>query len=325
ENDSDDEDEGQEDEEIVNSSMSIASMILLDSELSQESRDLANTLNEKLEYIAEHGTPVLQSATHTLRIALDTICTTDTSEPSTSAVIYKQAIEKLSDPLVPVKAHGLNNLKTLVNKRDPIIDPTKVSSIVLRLMKDDDSFVYLNCVKVLESLARVYGSEILDRIFVAYTSKTELDQRLRYGEAIEKCLRIMGELFWRDKAQYLCLQLIRIAGDSKLDFRWRMSSLSILGVACESNLSGLSGIVWPITDCALSILTFDNTNKQESIILRRAALVLIASIFRSMESFGDFPQDKVRSTISTLRYLSETEFDSVAKDQATTILDIIKD
>lgn len=119
---------------------------------------------------------------------------------------YQEALRLLQDPIVPVRAHGLILLSQLVAAgdgssvkssvpscgfMDPALEPA-ILDIFIQAVQNDESFLYLNAVKGLASLANSGGRRMLRRLVSAYVGElrsaamqqTELDMRLRIGEAL---------------------------------------------------------------------------------------------------------------------------------------------
>jgi hypothetical protein len=119
---------------------------------------------------------------------------------------YQEALRLLQDPIVPVRAHGLILLSQLVaagdgsgprpsapscGLTDPALEPA-ILDIFIQAVQNDESFLYLNAVKGLASLANSGGRRMLRRLVSTYVGdlrgaamqQTELDMRLRVGEAL---------------------------------------------------------------------------------------------------------------------------------------------
>jgi len=124
---------------------------------------------------------------------------------------YQEAIQLLQDPLLPVRAHGLSLLRHLIAAgqsaaavAENVLDPGLVRAILdifLQSAQEEDSYIFLNAVQGLALMAGTgaYGREVfvgLLRIYTADTTgdlnRTELDLRLRIGEALSEVLRRTG-------------------------------------------------------------------------------------------------------------------------------------
>lgn len=143
--------------------------------------------------------------------------TTEADQP-TAADIYQQALKLLQDPIIPVRAHGLQLLRDLLSKRskDPYqesrLDPALlpgILSIFLQSIQDQESYIFLNAVQGLAAMVDGYGKEVLRGIMDIYLqgtgikptgalgssdamSQEELDARIRVGEALNNVVRRCG-------------------------------------------------------------------------------------------------------------------------------------
>lgn len=145
-----------------------------------------------------------------------------TDDPSRAVQhTYHKALKLLQDPILPVRAHGLLLLRQLVSQVSS--DNTASSSesmkatvsavcalvpaildIFLQSAQDDDSYVFLNAVQGLSALVDGYGLEVLRSLVRVYTSglegsgasvlsQTELDTKVRVGEALGQVIRRYGD------------------------------------------------------------------------------------------------------------------------------------
>jgi hypothetical protein len=86
---------------------------------------------------------------------------------------YQEALKLLQDPLLPVRAQGLALLRSLISTRsaflstDPALLPA-VLDIMVQALEDEDSFLYLNAIQGLSSMADVYGKQIVPRLVEVY-------------------------------------------------------------------------------------------------------------------------------------------------------------
>lgn len=148
----------------------------------------------------------------------------EASKSDSTTQKYREALKLLSDPLLPVRGHGLIMLQDVVKAKD--FDRALVPGILdifMRSIEDDDSFMYLNAVKGLSSMVDGIGKDVFRKVVNMYSgglktaatlSSSELDRRLRYGEALVQSIRRCGEAFgaygewirsrFGDKAHRLC-------------------------------------------------------------------------------------------------------------------------
>ncbi|MCJ1246443.1 hypothetical protein MMC30_003650 [Trapelia coarctata] len=129
--------------------------------------------------------------------------------------------------------------------------------------------------------------------------------------------------------------LLRWEGqEGEEDVRIRASALSILGVACETNASGLGANLVSISvDLAVSILKLETA--EEKAILRRASVLLMMSIIRGIDKSDEqdpnlnyqvwFPGERIHEFMEVLVYLERAEKDIIVKGHFEEVLQGIRD
>jgi len=111
---------------------------------------------------------------------------------------YKTALSYVTDPLVPIRAHGLYLLRQVILARSPILDIPTTLRLLISMIKDIDSFVYLNVVKCLQSLSEKHPSTVVRLLVESYMDDSgvlTLDERLRVGEALLGTVEREGRMF----------------------------------------------------------------------------------------------------------------------------------
>jgi hypothetical protein len=65
-------------------------------------------------------------------------------EDAESERVYQSALKELADELLPIRAHGLNEIKKLVLARNPVATKNlgAILCIFLDMLQDEDRFVY---------------------------------------------------------------------------------------------------------------------------------------------------------------------------------------
>ncbi|KAK7205494.1 hypothetical protein BZA70DRAFT_295279 [Myxozyma melibiosi] len=337
--DSDDEDEEKEEENTSSETVSVALSLLTaivsesmigTSSLSDDDQRILKSLGHSLKYIAEHGTQNVSSSAETLAILLnetDIPTARSKSNMSASQQTYQTALTNLQDPLIPVRAHGLHLLRNLIVARDPVINVSSVLNVYMNTLNDEDSFIYLNSIKGLQALTDVHGMEVIRPLIAKYTSAGKsptLDERLRIGEAILRTIQRLGDALTGKSADIIMHAMISTVANRKLDTRLRSSALSILGMACEVNPIGIKAWVKDGIECALGVLTFEKTGDDKA-PLRRAAVVLIGSLFKGVTSLAEFPKEFAKDVVRTMRYIRTSDEDALVRVQCGNVLDILGD
>lgn len=115
-----------------------------------------------------------------------------------SKIKYRDAMKSLQDDLLPIRAHGMGMLKEMVLSKDPLVSSgeglNEVLDIFVRLVQDEDSYIYLNAVKGLSALTDAYGNQIIKKLGNIYSDTNQkLDNRLRIGEALLQTIQRCGD------------------------------------------------------------------------------------------------------------------------------------
>lgn len=244
--------------------------------------------------------------------------------------LLKKALTNVNDPLVPIRAHGLLQLRQLIEKKSPLIDVKKVFAIHITQLHDQDAFIYLNVIRGLGVLVQFAPNETLDLLLQFYRAcrnKNSVDDILKVGEVFIHYVSVQGKSFSGPKAAKLievCLENIR--AKDQLDNRIRMSSMSILGQCLESNALGIRGLIADILDCAFGILTFETGNdtddiniKKNSAIMRRSAVHVVYDLMLNsgLNLFPEnYPPEKIKST---LEYVATQDDDYLVCEQIKTV------
>lgn len=346
EGDSDDEeDEDSEDSEKVSICLTLIETFLVEKEvLSTEDISKIKLLESSVDVLTKNGSANIKAQAATLMelFRMDNIGDDGSKDSgsSDSAKIYKRALSSLGDPLVPIRAHGLYLLRTLVDAKDLVLgsSPVRILKIFLDQLKDDDSFIYLNSVKGIEAIAESYGisgatpeDDILGSLLAFYSDNhTPIDPRLRCGEGIMKIIQRKAESMTHKDLGLLVETFISIVSrrgeiidNIYQDNRLRMSAMSMLGLLCELNPHGLQDWLFDIVDCSLGILTFETS--EEEAPLRRSAVVLTHSLVVGLEDLSRFPVSHVKTVKTRLEHARDNDSDPLVRNQADDTVQAILD
>lgn len=356
-------DEETERNETVMMALSLLSVLISQpgTKLTDADERLIQTLHPPLQYIS--SSPGIDSDLSSLAINIISLLTLH--EPATGAdgdpspgelekESYVLALSYIRDPLIPVRAHGLHLLRQLIMARAAVVDVVGTMRLLIGMLKDGDSFVYLNVVKCLGALTERHSKTVTRMLVESYVDDVDipgsgegggrlgLDERLRIGEALLVTVQRLGGALVGKTADVICEGMLGIisrrrirkdgegtrgeewgsdpeddeeTGDigedpqvqerkkaerahkariikgwhpknSTEDLRIRTSALSILGAAIETNAPGLGPrILTEALSTSLSILTLETA--AEKAILRRAAVVCIGSVLKSLVGLGD--------------------------------------
>lgn len=345
EGDSDDEDEELEETQLsahtISVALELASAILSESTLSLDEKctDLLRLLVLVLEKVQKTVTDdqlklTIGSFSERIRDVLEGDKPMSSAEEVQKQTL-KKAIISLNDPLVPVRAHGLYLLRTLVEEKSEVISLEFVLDLHLNQLKDSDPFVYLNAIKGLESLINWDEKDVVNILTRVYAypdhenlEGSDLDERLKVGEVLLRYIQGKGAAFsgyLAEKVADATLHLIRRSDEKSVDSRLRMSAMSLLGVCCKTNPLGILNRLDNALDCAIGILQLETD--VDSSVMRRAAVVLINDLVEgtSLTDKVPFPPDYKRKVWHILTYTSSTDKDILTREQASIVLDYIKE
>ncbi|BFZ62615.1 hypothetical protein YB2330_003716 [Saitoella coloradoensis] len=341
--DSDDEDEdkegdGQEgDSDTVGLAISLLTAILGESEdLSAEELRFLGTTASSLDFISQnYPNPLLAAPALNLKTLIaartsvsDDVKSTLTAE-KTSVEKYAEGLQLLQDPLVPVRAHGMQMLRDLVDVADPVVDVNAVLSIFTNLVRDEDSFIYLNAIKGLSALTYRYGIDITRHLLQAYAESSEqwtVDARLRVGEALLRTIQGLGAALVGDVATDIARVLLDVSArrkETSKDVRLRASALSILGMAVETNATGMGQWCARAIEAALAILQLERS--EDAVTVRRASVVLIAGVLKGISAVAEFPAEHLKDMQRIITYVEATDSDELVRVQARGALNILHD
>lgn len=341
----DDEDEDFEDSEKVSICLTLIETFLTEKDI-LSTTDIAKMklLESSVDVLTKNGPANIRAQATTLLelFRMESIDENGSvnSGSSDSAITYKRALSSLGDPLVPVRAHGLYLLRTLVEAKDPILgsSPVRILKIFLDQLKDDDSFIYLNSVKGIDAVAESYGlsgttpeDDVLGSLLAFYSDNhTPIDPRLRCGEGIMKIIQRKAKAMSHKDAGLLVETFISIVSrrgeiidNVYQDNRLRMSAMSMLGLLCELNPHGLQEWLFDIVDCSLGILTFETS--EEEAPLRRSAVVLTHSLVMGLEDLSQFPASHVKTVRTRLEHARDNDSDPLVREQADATVQAIMD
>lgn len=262
-----------------------------------------------------------------------------TTQHQSEAKILKRAIANLSDPLVPIRAHGLYLLRQLIQSESEVIDVPIVVQLHLLQLLDPEPFVYLNAIKGLESLLEMDTLVVLQELCLLYVADTtaedvnsekeggtsDLDQRLRIGEVLLRYIQGAGPMFTNESSALVVGSALKVVEHTGEDDRMRMSAMSLLGTCCKTNPIGFVGLLPDAIECALGVLLVDQ--HKDKAIVRRAAIVMLHDLILGTSDTDavPFPQQYMQRVYTALDYIRGTDNDLLVREQAQLVLETIKE
>ncbi|ORY46400.1 hypothetical protein BCR33DRAFT_715498 [Rhizoclosmatium globosum] len=168
-------------------------------------------------------------------------------------LLFAKSMLELSDPLLPIRAHGIDQLRKLILSRDPV-GHENLSTILC-------SFIYLHAVSGLSALTDVYPQDSLQEIVSRYSSaEYDLDYRLRIGEVASKTIQRSGQVF----PKYGTL---------------RGSAIVLLGVVAETAPFPLLPFIHQILDYIENTLILETKDA----VMRQGAVLALLTLIRGMD------------------------------------------
>ncbi|KAI4222987.1 MAG: hypothetical protein L6R36_005750 [Xanthoria steineri] len=220
-----------EDESVgtVSTALSLLSAILAPSEnsiLSDES--VLQSIQRSLEYIAQESSSLDSSITMSasnilMLLQLRSDISEHLSASKTPKAIdahaddrkkHRTALTHLADELAPVRAQGLSTIVALVSKSSPVLNIHSTSVLLISLLQDQDEYIYLSAIRALGDLASNHPKTVVRLLLEQYSDRPEnvtLDVRIRIGEALNKTIEHLGQLFVDSVANEVSEGMIAIA------------------------------------------------------------------------------------------------------------------
>ncbi|KAL9033458.1 MAG: hypothetical protein Q9180_005935, partial [Flavoplaca navasiana] len=229
----DDDNKGSEEEEhsseTISTALSLLSAILTPNDNPKETDDaLLQTIQDSLKYIAQAtsslDSPITTSASNILiLLQLRFDVSEHLRSTSTSKAIdthagdrqkHRIALTYLSDELAPIRAQGLSTLITLISKSSPVLNIPSTSILLTSLLQDHEEYIYLSAIQAIGILASSHPKTVVQELVEQYSDPREessLDVRLRVGEALNKTVEHLDQLFVASVATTVSENMIAVA------------------------------------------------------------------------------------------------------------------
>ncbi|KAF3166215.1 hypothetical protein TWF788_000587 [Orbilia oligospora] len=132
------------------------------------------------------------------------------------------ALLYLRDQMVPIRAHGLEMLKGLIKERSSVVDVQTITKLLIDMLQDKESFVYLGVVKTLCELADKHPGTVIGMLVDVYVDEEEkmgIDERLKVGEALMGTVQRLGEAAVGKVAEEIGNVMVGLAGRRKRRYK----------------------------------------------------------------------------------------------------------
>ncbi|KAK4880413.1 hypothetical protein RN001_008559 [Aquatica leii] len=291
--------------------------------ITNKTRNQYRGLLEPLEHILKKCTNTEMNSL--IESVLSKLVDQASTSPFTSKVNKTEvdkALDDICDPLLPVRGHGLMQLAKLIERKDENALERKqyILNIFQQNLKHDDSFIYLNAIGGLASLADVFPETTIKVLAEEYAEFSRVagkdghEVRMKIGEVLVRVVKGLGEMAPPYKAVLLNAFLIGTKDD---DYLIRASSLSNLGEICRVLGYKLGTIVSEVLVCVHAVITTDKAAEP-----RRAAVTVIKQLFAGLEKeMVVFLKDEILPLYRTLKNIYYNDADDVMRLQAQLALE----
>ncbi|TRY61857.1 hypothetical protein TCAL_11238 [Tigriopus californicus] len=223
-----------------------------------------------------------------------------------------KALQSLTDPLLPIRGHGLIALTKLVNQKDEVTlkNVKKVMDIFKDNLADEDTYIYLQAIYGLVACANYDPALVIDVLTREYAliddrkyiGEGAIEVRTKIGEALVRVTKTLNELTPKFKNQLLNPFLGQLNHPDELV---RASSLSNLGEVCRNLKYSLGMILDEVFMCLHQVIQTD-----KSVQVRRAAVLVVSLILQGLGPDAlKVLQSYIKEIYKTLIQLQRTETD----------------
>lgn len=165
---------------------------------------------------------------------LDFILDSGTTQNESSEFLVAKAIlsETHSEPYT--KVYGIMNMIKLIQAKDEEtrLNAHIVLALSMKMLREEDSYIFLNCIKLLISLVELLEDTVLDTLIAEYhfdidSDVADIDFKLKVGETIVKVTQGLGAMCYKYKS---ILVNCFLRGAYNRNDEFRTSNMSNLGV-----------------------------------------------------------------------------------------------
>lgn len=153
---------------------------------------------------------------------------------SSSEFVEAKAILSETHAEPYTKVYAMMNILKLIEKKDEetLMNAHAVLALAIRMLREEDSYIFLNCIKLLVALFNTLNETVLDALIAEYhfdidSDTSEIDFKLKIGETIVKVTQALGQMCYNYKAVLInCF----LRGAYNQNDEFRTSNMSNLGV-----------------------------------------------------------------------------------------------
>ncbi|KAG7705977.1 hypothetical protein KL950_003553 [Ogataea haglerorum] len=295
----------------------ILSTIITDGRLSSKSLKTVSNIQSALQSVD----PDLSQRLSTIVSGKDIKEAENFTKEEQDIAIKQKALKNLADNSPPIRVHGLQLLRKLVESQSATTSLEFTINQHMLQLKDPEPFVYLNAIRGLEELLK-FDQDLINNYLNIYSNpKINIDERLKLGEVILRYINFSGNAL-KNAGRIIGTTLAIVRKDSNHEVAMKTSAMSLLGSLCRNNPLATLNYMDDIMDCVFGILQLE-TNTDYA-VLRRSAVVLVDDILSAndgLQLLGKYG----KKLDTTLKYMVETDSDYLAREQALSVLSLIDD
>ncbi|KAG9245275.1 hypothetical protein BJ878DRAFT_419552 [Calycina marina] len=219
---------GEDQEDVSAIALSLLNLVLSSPNFCEtpETEPVMKGLEQPLSLIAKR--PNLESATTAQNLlmlmkfrkdieeleAAPTVITDQLIEDRKSYGLALQYLTSAESP-PPVRVHGLETLGVLIRSRSSVVDIPAIVVLLSSLLQDGEEYIYLRVIKSFIELSQRHPQaamkDLIER-YVDMNEDSELDRRLRFGEALLQVIEHSAAAFSGDVARTVTEGLLSVAG-----------------------------------------------------------------------------------------------------------------
>ncbi|KAL2069653.1 hypothetical protein VTL71DRAFT_14332 [Oculimacula yallundae] len=130
---------------------------------------------------------------------------------------YNLAMSYLTatDSPPPIRAQGLELLSNLVRSNSAMLDIPALLVLFSSLLQDNEEYIYLRAIKSIIQLSQKHPKSVMKDLIDRYVDsheESELDLRLRFGEALLQVIQNSAIAFTGEASKMVCEGLLFVAG-----------------------------------------------------------------------------------------------------------------
>lgn len=295
---------------------------------------LHRTSNDLLKSRLEKALMKLQSILQTggkdiILKKLDSILGSHSKLDESSAFVVAKAILSETHHEPYTKVYAIMNMIKLVNVKDveTCLNAHTVLALAIKMLREEDSYIFLNCIKLLICLTELMVDTVLETLIAEYhfdidSDTVEIDFKLKVGETIVKVTQGLGEMCYKYKS-ILINCFLRGAYNQNDEFRTsNMSNLGTIMKILTYQVHHFGQEVCPFGNRSsafnnnkiLKLLfqvmaLIQNTLQLDKYLpARRAATLILIDMLNGMNNLEQF-QDHLLPIYRTLKHIEENDPD----------------